>query len=510
MAVTYSLHRRRIPVVDTRPWTSRQWAALVCVLAGYVVGTLTTSGTAIALPTIATELRAGPAGMQWFVTGYLLAAACLVLVAGALGDRYGRRLVLRISSILYTAGMVAAALAQNIVALDASRILSGIGSAGLMACGAAVLASTFDGADRVRAFALCGTAGGIGMAFGPTAAGWIVAQAGWRGTFVVLAAVSLLMVVSTYLIEESRASQPRRLDVAGAVLLAIGLSLLLLGISTGTAAGVTFVVVGELVAACLALAAFVVRCLRVVDPLLELALVKNRQVAAWLLASVMGVVGLAGFTVYLPTYLLTVRGVEAGPAGTWMLAFTVPIFVTPMLASRWVTRGGSPARAVAFALGLMSVGLFALAALATHPAAWAVLVPTAVLGVASGTLTGLCDAQLMSRAGGEHVGMMSGLLNTVRTGVTSIVLAVFGGGLVVAIGRAVGVGAAADRLATGDVSALDPGLAVSGFGSGWTVVIGVNGAVIALVAVTFVLLLRPRSRSSVTLPPTMSKAEAPE
>ncbi|WP_162458560.1 MFS transporter [Pseudactinotalea suaedae] len=492
--MTYSLHRRRAPLAEARPWTPRQWAALVCVLAGYVVGTLTTSGTAIALPTIATELRAGPAGMQWFVTGYLLAATCLVLVAGALGDRYGRRLVLRISSILYTAGMVGAALAQDIVSLDAARILSGVGSAGLMACGAAVLASSFDGVDRVRAFALCGTAGGIGMAFGPTAAGWIVAQAGWRGTFVVLAAVSVLMVVSTYLIEESRAAQPRRLDVAGAVLLTIGLSLLLLGISTGTASGFTVVVVGELVVACLVLAAFVVRCLRVAEPLLDLALVKNREVAGWLLASVMGPVGLAGFTVYLPTYLLTVRGVEAGPAGTWMLAFTVPIFVTPMLASRWVTRGGSPARAVALALGLMSTGLFALAALATNPAAWAILVPTALLGVASGTLTGLCDAQLMSRAGSEHVGMMSGLLNTVRTGVTSIVLGVFGGGLAVAIGRAVGGGETADRLATGDVSGLDPEVAVSGFGSGWAAVVGVNGVVIAAVAAVFVMLLRGRRR----------------
>lgn len=494
--MTISLRRRRTLRTGAGRWTARQWAALVCVLAGYVVGTLTTSGTAIALPTIATELHASPAGMQWFMTGYLLAATCLVLVAGALGDRFGRRLVLRISSVLYTLGMAAAAVAPSIGVLDAARVLAGVGSAGLMACGAAVLASSFDGADRVRAFALCGAAGGIGMAFGPTAAGWIVAETGWRGTFAVLAGVSALMVVSTYLIEESRASQPRRLDVAGAVLLAAGLSLLLLGISSGTTAGPTFVVVGELVGAGLVLAAFVVRCLRAPDPLLDLGLLKDRRIAAWLLASVLGGAGLAGFTVYLPTYLLVVRGVEAGPAGTWMLAFTVPIFVTPVLASRWVTRGGSPARAVALGLGLMAVALLGLAALATHPAPWAVLVPTGLLGVASGILTGLCDAQLMSRAGGEHVGMMSGLLNTVRSGVTSLVMAVFGAGLVVAIARLVGPGATADRIATGDVAGLDPAFAASGFGGGWAAVIGVNAVVIALAGAAFVGLLRARRRSA--------------
>src|SRR5690606_42034449 len=91
--VTISLRRRRTLRTGAGRWTARQWAALVCVLAGYVVGTLTTSGTAIALPTIATELHASPAGMQWFMTGYLLAATCLALGAGALGDRIGRRLV---------------------------------------------------------------------------------------------------------------------------------------------------------------------------------------------------------------------------------------------------------------------------------------------------------------------------------------------------------------------------------------------------------------------------------
>src|SRR5690606_16320190 len=139
--VTISLRRRTLRTGAGR-WTARQWAALVCVLAGYVVGTLTTSGTAIALPTIATELHASPAGMQWFMTGYLLAATCLVLVAGALGDRFGRRLVLRISSVLYTLGMAAAAVAPSIGVLDAARVLAGVGSAGLMACGAAVLASS--------------------------------------------------------------------------------------------------------------------------------------------------------------------------------------------------------------------------------------------------------------------------------------------------------------------------------------------------------------------------------
>src|SRR5690606_9067596 len=115
---------------------------------------------------------------------------------------------------------------------------------------------------------------------------------------------------------------------------------------------------------------------------------------------------------------------------------------------------------------------------------------------ATRTHTRLGGAQLMSRAGGEHVGIMSGLLNTVRSGVTSVVMAVFGAGLVVAIARLVGPGATAGRIATGDVAGLDPAFAASGFGGGWAAVIGVNAVVIALAGAAFVGLLRARRRSA--------------
>ena len=461
------------------------------MLAGYLVGTLTGSGTAIALPAIAAELGASAAGMQWFITGYMLATTCLVLVAGALGDRYGRRLVLRISASVYTLGILGAGLASTVVVLNSSRILAGVGSAGLMACGAAVLSSTFAGADRIRAFALCGTAGGLGMAFGPSAAGWIVSGVGWRGLFGVLAGVSVVMVATTFVIPESRSDRPRRIDAAGAGLLVVGLSMLLLGISTTTAAGLGFAGAGELVGACLVLATFVVRSLRVPDPLLDLRLLRDRATTAWLLAGVVATAGLVGVTVYLPTYLLVVHGVGAGPAGTWLLAFTVPVFLTPMLVSRWVTRGGSAARTVAVALALQVLGLVALAVLARRPEAWAVMVPTAMLGIGVGSMSGLCDAQLMSRAGNEHVGMMAGLLNTVRSGTSSILLALFGAGLVVAIGHVAGP-VAAERLATGDTTGLGAGAAADAFGSGWSAVATGNAVVIAAVGLAFVLLLRVR------------------
>ncbi|SEE78974.1 MFS transporter [Ruania alba] len=470
-----------------RGWTARQWAALFCVLSGYVVGTLTASGTAISLPSISAELQAGPAAMQWFVTGYLLATTCLVLIAGALGDRFGRRLVLRVAACVYTAGIAISAIAPTIVLLNVARISAGVGSAGLMACGAAVLTTSFTGSDRVKAFALCGAAGGIGMAIGPSAAGWIVDAVGWRGTFGVLAAASLLMVASTFLIKETRAEKPRPFDLLGAGMLIVGLSLLLLGISTMTS-GNTAVGGGQLVGAAVVLTLFIVRALRVSAPLLELSLLRDRITSAWLISAVMATAGMTGFTVYLPTYLLVVHGLNAAAAGTWMLAFTIPLFVVPMIVSRWVNRGGSAPKIAAGCLTLAATAYLTFALLATVGEVWVALIPTAALGFAIGSLTALSDAQLMSRIDHDRIGMASGLLNTMRSGATSIVLALFGAGLVVAIAARVGP-QTADRLATGDVAAISESVAVDGFGHGWTLVLAGNGVLMLAAAAAFVGLI---------------------
>ncbi len=479
-------------------WTGRQWAALVCVLSGYVVGALTMSGTAIALPSISAELGAGPTEVQWFVTGYSLATTCLVLVAGTLGDRFGRRLVLGIAASLYALGIGASALATSMGVLIAVRMVAGIGSAGLMACGAAVLASSFSGPQRVRAFALCGSAGGIGLAIGPSVAGWIVAGIGWRGAFAVLGLAALPMVLSTFFIIESRAERPRPFDVRGALVLVVGLSLLLLGISS-TTSGSTLVGAAQLAGALVVLALFVVRSLRTAHPLLELALLRDRAVAAWLVSSVVATAGTAGFIVYLPTYLLVVHDLAPGAAGTWMLAYTVPLFLAPVAASRWVNAGGSPERVVAGALGLTAAGFGAFALTASAATPWLVLVPTVVLGTGIGALNGLSDAQLMGKVDSSHIGMVAGLLNTLRQGTMSVLLAVFGAGLVLAVATEVGP-RTADRLVTGDDAGLAAGVASQGFGHGWAVVLGADALLFVLAGVAFVLLNASARRSASPAP----------
>lgn len=475
-----------------QPWTFRQWIALASVLAGYVVGSLVASGTAISLPTISRELSADHFAVQWFVIANALATTCLVLVAGFLGDRFGRRLVLAVACLLFTLGMVLSALADSMLVLILARALAGVGSAGLMACGAAVLTSSFDGKSRIKVFAICGAAGGIGMAIGPSLAGWLVDLVGWRGMFWMLSGLSLLMTVGSASIAESRSAVRRKFDLLGSLTLVSGLGLLLLAISSLTsdrwAEGLI-----ELAAATALLTVAVIHSLRVDTPLLEMRILKDRRVAAWMVSSIVPTAGTSGLMVYLPTYLLVVHLLSPAEAGAWVLSYTIPLFIAPMVISRWVNAGHSAARVSAVSLALSGVALLGFAAVSAVPMLWAGMIPMAVLGFSVGALGGLSDGQLMASVDRDHIGIASGLLNTIRQGVTAILLAVFGAAIVVAL-NAQFDSAAVAQLSVGDPANLPRESTVAGYGFAWGLVMAANSILLLGGAAAYYLLWQSARR----------------
>lgn len=157
---------------------TRSALTLTSVLLGYLIVPMAMSGTSIALPRIAADLGGSGGTLQWVVTGYFLAASCLMLIAGSLGDLFGRRRIFAVGAVLYVVSTAAAAFAPHVLVLGAARTLSGVGAAGVMAGGGAILGSTFEGPARTRAFAMVGTSVGVGLAFGPTFAGWLVSALG--------------------------------------------------------------------------------------------------------------------------------------------------------------------------------------------------------------------------------------------------------------------------------------------------------------------------------------------
>lgn len=472
---------------------SRPLVTLLIVLLGYLTLPMAMSGTTIALPEIGRDLNASGASLQWVVTGYFLTASAFMLVAGSLGDLFGRRKVYATGAAVYTAGTLVASTAQSILVLDAARTLAGLGAAGVMAGGGAILASTFEGAARTRVFATVGTVAGIGIAAGPTVSGAVVGAFGWRTTFLLFGVAGIVILSATLFMTESRAAARPRVDVPGAVTFIAGLAMVMFAITQGGRAGWGSArVLVPLAAGFALLALFVAIERRSGHPMLDLALVRNRRFMGWIVGATAIAIGSSGVMVFFPTYLQGANSLSAGDAGLVMLMLTAPIFVVPQIGGRLVTRG-LPARHIVAAALLLSAAGNAWLALTLRPGMGAagLAVPLILIGTASGLTLGLVDAQAMSMVDQEHVGMASGLLNTIRAGSNSLMLAVFGTALITLVQSRVGDAAVAADVAAGNLAGPRQAELAGQFTYAWQVALTVAAVAMTVAAVLVHRMLTP-------------------
>src|SRR5436305_9953143 len=139
----------------------------------------------VALPSVQRELHASLTGLQWVVDAYAVSLAALILTAGALADRFGRRLVFAAGIVLFTAASFLCGVAWNIASLDAARALQGVGGAALFATALALIGAEYDGLARARAIAIWGSTVGLAVASGPLVGGILTDSLGWRWVFFV-------------------------------------------------------------------------------------------------------------------------------------------------------------------------------------------------------------------------------------------------------------------------------------------------------------------------------------
>lgn len=422
------------------------------ILFGLLPLPMSMSGASVAIPHIGADLDTGGAAAQWVVTGYFLTASALMLVAGSLADALGRRHVYRLGVLTYAAGSLAAALAPTIGTLLAARILTGVGAAGVMASGGAILAATFSGAARTKAFAAMGAVAGVGLALGPSVSGWIVEALDWRLTFGVFGLAGLGLFVGTWLIRETRASVRPPIDFAGAVVIAATLAGLMLAVAQGPSRGWTDpLVLGALGIGVVGILVLLPIERRAVRPVLDLGLLRHRRFMGWILAATTVAFGYGGALAFLPSYLQSPVGHSAGTAGLIMLLPTVPMIIIPTLAAKLINRGTSPAVLITIALLLVAAGNAWLSVLHPTITITTLAAPLLTLGLGVGLAGGIIDAQAMNQIDADHSGMAAGLLNTVRGGANAVVLALFGAALVGLLTTTLGSADLAGRVATGNI-----------------------------------------------------------
>ncbi|MGW0810291.1 MFS transporter [Nonomuraea sp. NPDC002799] len=379
-------------------------------------------------------LNAGPAELQWATGSYTLAFATLMFTAGALGDRFGHRVVLATGLVVFAVSSVWAAYAGDAGQLIAARAAMGVGSALIMPANLAILMWTFTGPARSTAIAISSTSAGVGMAVGPVLAGVLLDHFWWGSVFLVNVPVVVLALIGiALLVPNFRSPVVRPLDPAGMLLSITGLAALAYGLIRAgqVAAWGRTDVWAPIVGGLILLAVFVRVELRSKLPSFDPRLLAQRAFGGGNVALGLLLFAVSAVTFYNAFYLQGARGyspIEAGLAG--LPTALGAIFGAPVgarLVRRWSLRLVAVPALIVAALTMGAYGLFGLGT----PLLW-IEVVLLVQGLSIGMVLGPVTAALISTLPLERAGAGAAVTNTVRQ--TGSVLGIAVGGTIMSIG----------------------------------------------------------------------------
>jgi EmrB/QacA subfamily drug resistance transporter len=294
---------------------------------GFIDGSVVT----VALPSMQASFTGSLATMQWIVNGYMLMLASLILLGGAIGDRYGLRRTFIIGLIIFAIASIACGLAPTSGWLIFGRLLQGIGAALLVPASLAIIGAAFPKRERGRAIGTWAAAAGVMTVLGPPLGGWLVDHVGWRSIFYInvpIAAVTLALAIRLPPDVAERSQQ--RLDIVGSMLAVLSLSLLSYGlIALGD--GATSIGLAAIAVSIPTAITFIMVETRTSAPMLPLSLFQDRAFLGANLMTVLLYAALSAALFFLPFLLMRVHGYTATEAGSAMLPFSILIG----LGSRW-------------------------------------------------------------------------------------------------------------------------------------------------------------------------------
>ncbi|MBV9918065.1 MAG: MFS transporter [Solirubrobacterales bacterium] len=424
-----------------------------------------------ALPYLARDLHSGLTGVQWVVDAYTLALAALVLSAGSIADRRGRRRVFIVGTAIFTIASVACAVAQSPAVLDISRAVQGLASAFMFASSLAILADAFPGPrERAGAMAVYGATIGASFAVGPAVGGALTSWLSWRAVFFINVPLGIAVLLGTFAwVRESRSAHARRLDWPGQITLSGGLLLVVLALLRGNVDGwASLRSLAELGGSAVLLTAFVAIESRVRTPMLPLGLFRRRdftaaQIVAFAISS-------SFFALYLYTtlYLQDVLHLSALDAGLVYLPGSILLFVVSG-ASAPLSARVRPGLVVSAGLVLIALGLSLMTIVGPH-SSWAVILPGDVaVCIATGLINPALGMIALGAASEQSSGLLAGVNDAFRQGGLAVGVAMFGA--LVPAGAALGHGSPSAYVgALHDALFLGAGVAAAGAAIAWMLI----------------------------------------
>ena len=336
---------KRMALADPDTAYRRRWATLGVLCVSLLVIGLDNTILNVALPTLSRDLQASESQLQWIVDAYTLVFAGLLLTAGSLGDRLGRRRALVAGLAVFAGGSLWAAWSSSPGELMAARGVMGAGGAFIMPSTLSVLTNSFrDPAERTKAIGIWAAVSGVGIVLGPACGGWLLEHYWWGSVFLVNVPIALgAIVAARWLVPESRDPAAPRTDYLGAALSIAGLATLVWAIIEAPTKGWTSQpVLTAFALAAVLLTGFTVWERRAPEPMLNLTFLRSARFSAAAVSVTLAFFALFGSVFFLSQYLQFVlgytpleTGVRVMPVATLVIGAPLAVGCPAVSATSW-------------------------------------------------------------------------------------------------------------------------------------------------------------------------------
>ncbi|MCV7279233.1 MFS transporter [Mycolicibacterium flavescens] len=407
------------------PPTSRVLPLVVgCLSVAVVVGSMVAFNTA--LGDVAAATSATQTQLNWIVDGYTLVLACLLLPAGAIGDRYGRRTALLAGLTVFSVASAAPVFFDAPTQIIAARMVAGAGAAFVMPAGLSLLSRAYPTEQRSKVIGIWAAVAGCAGVLGLLGSGLVLAYGQWQAICWALAVAGVVVLLAALALSADADGVQRGVDWLGSVLIAVAVALVVYGLLEAPSRGWTdWRTVGCLVGGALAAGLFVLAELRMRAPLLDPRLFTDRPLAASAVTITALFAATFGFFYLGMQYAQLVLGYSALTAAGAFAPFAVPVVALSVLSHRFVPRWGA-GRLSAAGLAVIAVGFASMLSLQQDSSYLHLLVSSVIIGAGIGLATAPATSTIMLALRDEEQGVASAINDTTRELGAAVGMAVAG------------------------------------------------------------------------------------
>ncbi|TCM38143.1 MFS transporter [Kribbella sp. VKM Ac-2568] len=400
----------------------RRWLILIVLCLSTLVLVLDNGVLTVAIPSLTEDLDASAQDIQWIIASYILVFAGLLLTAGSLSDRYGRKRVMIVGLAIFGAASLLATYANSPETLIVGRVLMGIGGAVVMPSTLSILITVFDDAERRKAMSIWSSVLMVGLIGGPVMGGALIAKFWWGSVFLINVPVVVLAIAAAVIWMPESKGPWRKPDPLGAVLSMAGLVALVWVIIEIPTQGVSW---PALAVAVVGLAGFVAWELHTPVPMVPLDLFRNRNFSGGSLSLVLVQIGNGGLVLALTQYLQFVLGYTPTRAGLALAPMALAVIVVNGIGATLGQKIGNRPMTAA-GLVVLAGGFAMLSTLGADDGFGMVTAALLLFGIGGGLAQPAATAALMGAVPHEHAGVGSALNDTVQQAGAALGVAILG------------------------------------------------------------------------------------